>query len=150
MLFLLPVLGCSQDHPADTPAITQAAQPAVQVEKELSLEDFPLEQRLLFHDTEEQWQRNVFRQECLNPFGIKMNCMDCGEMLLEVLLQIDAEGNITSITGCGDFMYCHSGRPQKQMDAVKQCILESFSKVNLPAPFRGILLRARIGEVIGC
>jgi hypothetical protein len=116
---------------------------------ELNMHDFTLEQFRLWEDATIDWIADDFVNGCLKNAGFKQDCHDCGNVNVGVKITVDASGKITAITEQDLNIDC-GRRTEQERQAVKACMIESFQKVNLPAPFRDRVLVVSIGRSTLC
>jgi len=94
------------------------------------------------------WLQNNF-QNCLHVHDFKMDCMDCGNIILDVELVVSATGALESYEIMKTDFDC-SNKTDTQLEALKGCLMLYFMENKYPESLTNTSFKTRIGRVTKC
>lgn len=96
----------------------------------------------------DQWLMNNFG-DCLRAHDFKMDCIDCGNVIMDVVLEIGASGGLQDYTILHVDFDC-SNKSEEQIESLKRCMMTYFIRNDYPKSLKGVKLETRIGRVTKC
>ncbi len=115
----------------------------------LRMQDFSYAQRQAWDAATEAWYAEEYFGHCLQENGFVLNCTDCTNLGVMLALTVDAEGKIAKSEALEAKIYCHDHTEKEEAD-VEACLLNSFPKLRMPAPFFERVLVVFVGRVPSC
>jgi hypothetical protein len=110
--------------------------------------DLSEEQRMEWISFLKDWQINEFNS-FLKTSGFKQDCVDCGNILWDVQVHVDAEGKCDKINVLKRNVEC-SQKSEEQIQDLENKVLQSFKGKKFPDSLKSLTLEMKIGRASKC
>jgi hypothetical protein len=110
--------------------------------------DLSEDQRMEWISFLKEWQINEFNS-LLKSSDFRQDCVDCGNIVWDVQLHIDANGKCSKVDLIKRNVEC-SQKSDEQIQNLEKKVLASFKEKKFPDSFKSLNLEVKIGRASKC